>query len=45
MTETALNEKIDELQENDSRNAHSDRKLAAGCGAAPASEKQTACFG
>lgn len=26
MTETALNEKIDELQENDSRNAHQRQK-------------------
>ena len=45
MTETALNERIAELQENESEAAHQCRKRAAGCGETPAAEKQTVCFG
>lgn len=45
MTETALNEKIDELQENDSRNAHQRQKARRRLRRGTSIRKQTACFG
>ena len=46
MTETALNERIAELQENESEAAHQrQKKLAAGCGEAQTSEKRMNCSG
>lgn len=45
MTETALNERIAELQENESEAAHQWQKARRRLRRDTAAEKQTVCFG
>ena len=45
MTETALNERIVELQENESEAAHQWQSAAAGAARHKTSEKRITCFG